>query len=519
MNETLTSPISGDNRDTRAQIPIAWALLLILVLTLLIALYWSARYGPNLTEGDSVRLTLAAERVAIEDRLMPTGAYNSGYGLPVLLTFVSEITGLSVETIQAGSSLWLAAFILIAFITYRELLGRTDSALITLILLLLQPDFIFYPVRSSHEKFTWAMALLLVFLLARSLRFTRNLGKLAIHVLLFYVVLWAMLTTNIFFTSTILTALTISLTSGLVLTMWFHRRAAASDPQSDRYFWQRLALISAAGAVLIFIFINNIYGPALSYYHGLDDLVERLSVLLLGAEETGAIQVDPYTYVRRAWQHQGLYFALTSFQWTIAGLIVVAWGVAARQLRSASRSAWLRWLLLSGYAAQMAFGILVDRLGFLSSNLQVRLFVPFVLFGTPLVVAWLRQVFERLQGKARTLARVALPIVALWAITTSLLKVTNDPLAANYWLFYHPQEAQALEWTESHLRYRQIWTDLSFRKEALLDSALGAQWYTTNRYRLRLMENPPPHILITDLTRLQANRWELALPSTVGKHR
>ena len=493
-------------------------IVLLCIFAAFIAVYWIMRYGGWAMEGDAMRMTLSGEGILVEGQLAPQRyTYAAGHGYPALLAVLSYCTGASVQTLQLITAVWLVVFVLVAFVTYRELLGGTAVAVVGAFLLLLQPDFVFHVLRSSHEKATWLFGLLLLFLLVRSYRYVMLPARFAVHVLLFYLVFLAMVTSNTYFASTFLTALVLSFIGGSILLVWDRR---GTQEQKGRGALQRLLIVSLACSVIVFTFINFLYPPAVELYRTLSHIGDRLSLLLLGAEQ---VTTRPYERVATAWRSTGIYLSLTAAQWLIVLCSLGAWLSRARHLvrkgdRSLSSGKRLLWLLYGGFAFQLAMGTVVDLAGALSANLQLRLFVPFSLLASPMAAPILLRglrVLWRKDQRLRFAASWFIVILVCCLVVASLLKSTNDPSVGNLWIFYSPAELHAGQWSDRHLKNRSVWVDTFSHHQDVLEFRSGYAQERRNRYVLGKQDAPFSHVLISRLTRLQANRSSLALPGVV----
>jgi len=485
---------------------------------MLVAIYWTLRYGGWAIEGDATRVTISAEGILSEGSLINRTSYLSGYTYPAALAFLSHITGASLPSVQLNTGFWLAVMSLVAFVCYRELLGHRAIAALAALLLLIQPDFLFYVLRSSHEKVLWLCALLLLFLLVRSYRFANDLRQLGVFILFFYFIFWAMVATNVFLASTFLVALAFSFAGGTILSVG-EMRAPQRALRDDSRLPHRLFMISLAGFILVFIFITYIYEPAYHYFHMLNDLIDRLSALALGAQPA-----DPYSYTRAAWRDPVVFLLLTVVQWLIAISSAIAWitqglRIVGGRAKRPTAGESLLWLMYAGFSVQLLMSIVVDFAGFLSANLQMRLFTPFTIISSPLAARLWGQVYHKLHSQLkRKFAWAAAGVVAL-GICTSLLKITHDPGVGNYWIFYSPAELKATQWADQHLRYSRIWTDIWSHQRDVLGFWQGYAWSSTNTYEFGRRIEPAPYVMISHLTRLEASRLEISLPSTVNYNR
>jgi hypothetical protein len=510
----METPMPGKDQPVRGSgIPIA----LLLSCATLVAIYWTLRYGGWAIEGDATRVTISAEGVLSEGGLVNRTSYLSGYTYPTALAFLSQITGAPLPSVQLNTGFWLVVLGLVAFVCYRELLGHGAIAALAALLLLIQPDFLFYVLRSSHEKVLWLCALLLLFLLVRSYRFAHDLRQFGVFILFFYFVFWAMVSTNVFLASTFLVALGFSFAGGTILMG--EMRAPQRVLRDDSGLPHRLFMISLAGFILVFIFITYTYEPAYQYFYMLKDLVDRLSALALGAQP-----VDPYGYTWAAWRDPIIFLFLTMVQWLITISSAIAWitqgvRIAGRQAKRPTAGENLLWLMYAGFSVQLLMSIVVDFAGFLSANLQMRLFTPFTIISSPLAARLWGQVHYKLHSQLkRKFAWAAAGVVAL-GICTSLLKITHDPGIGNYWIFYSPAELKATQWADQYVRYGRIWTDIWSHQRDVLAFWQGYAWSSTNTYEFGRRVNPASYIMSSHLTRLEASRLEISLPSTVNHNR
>ena len=281
--------------------------ILLAALALLAGLYYSLRFGGWAMEGDASKMTLSADGIAKTGLLNNAKSYTNGFGYDAQLAFLSQVSGLSLQELQLSSSLWVFVVALVAFITYRELLGSASLAALGVLLLLVQPDFLFYVVRSSHEKNTWVYALLLLFLLVRSYTYAQKPRKLVVTIGLFYLVFWAMVSSNAFFAATFAGTLAIGFAGG-----WILDRLARHKQESTkirRRALRRLLIITLACLTMVWVFINYTYQPALTFYYYLTSFYDKISMLILGTQ--GVETPSSYGYVTQAWKSSGAYLALT----------------------------------------------------------------------------------------------------------------------------------------------------------------------------------------------------------------
>jgi hypothetical protein len=491
--------------------------ILLAALALLAGLYYSLRFGGWAMEGDASKMTLSADGIAKTGLLNNAKSYTNGFGYDAQLAFVSQVSGLSLQELQLSSSLWVFVVALVAFITYRELLGSASLAALGVLLLLVQPDFMFYVVRASHEKNTWVYALLLLFLLVRSYTYAQKPRKLVITIGLFYLVFWAMVSSNAFFAATFGGTLAIGFAGG-----WILDRLGRHNQESTKIrgrALRRLLIITLACLTMVWIFINYTYPPALTFYYYLTSFYDKISMLILGTQ--GVETPSSYSYAMQAWKSSGAYLALTGLQWLIALTSLVAWGIGLFHLSRLDQKRWLLWLMYTAFGVLLAYGVVTDFLGFLSSNLQLRMFTPFALFSSPLAAGLIQQGFQALRSGGRRLLMIPVIVVVVYAVLAAALKVTTEPLFNNQWFFYSPAELSAARWTQAHESQdlQPVWVDTWSHLPETFSFWEGYDPSRINKYVSGRLPAPAPYTLISELVRLRANRAGNILPQTNDQNR
>ncbi len=497
----------------------ATLVVILMVFALLAGLYYSLRFGGWSMEGDASSYTTAAIGMVNSGKLEYIGAYNNGYAYSAVLTLISEVTGLQVQDIQLGSAIWVFVLALVAFITYREFLDSAAAAGLGVFLLFLQPDFLFYVVRGGHEKYIWTYALLMLFLLARSYQQIQKPTKLVIYVSLFYLTFWAFIANNVYFAATFMSAILLSFVGGWVLNRLGVRRQV--DDKTKSQTLQRLIVVSMACFVLVFIFINYTYRPAIQFYSIFTSLTDKISLLLFGTQQVET--PSSYQAFSMAWRSQPIYLMLTGLQWLIVIVSLVAWGIGLFNLSKMDQKRWLLWLMYSAFGFLAAFGMVADYSNFLNSNLQMRMFTPLALFSSIMVADLIAQDFRKLVVRKRHLAVIAsisIVLIFIFGAAMVVLKVTNDPVLGNQWLFYTPAELAPAKWINNNeIQQQQVWVDTSEHLPRTYYFWEGFRPIIPYQYIYGVLQSPSPYTLISELTRLRANRSGVSLPETDGQNR
>ncbi len=488
---------------------VAW-IVPLLIFGLLIAGYYVLRYHGLWMETDSATITLAIESMREQAVLIPTHFfYQHGFGYQAISISLLYATGLTTQTLQTivYPFLGAAGLILISFFFFREVLHDARAAAIASMLLIVQPEVLFATLRGSHEKMTWPLMMLALAILYRS--FGQPLRKMLIYGILFYLAIFAIDTTNVFFGSVFLVAVVLSMSLGFVLfRFWKTRR-----PPLPRQDVQRLMYISFSGGILIYLFIVYIYPPALSNLRMLRNIFDQMSALLLSFE----IKAQPYGYISTGWINTSVYFVLTVFTWLLIVGSLLVWlrhgldmlkGKGARGLMEN-----LDWLLYTGFAIQIAISIIVDLSGALSANLQLRLIPSFTVVAIVLLVRYLKQTLAsaRLRPIPRRFIFAMSALLLAWFTLASVLKATNEPLLSNKWTFYLPAEKTAVGWVDSHLVGADIWTGVDERLVTVFRSYYELDSKSQNNYFLGKINPKTQYVLTTELDRLRAKRLSMQM--------
>lgn len=501
-------PVQPAPPPTRDRLWLAPLLYMVVV-----GLYFVLRYNGQWAEADSTTFTNAIRAFAQDGQLRPPSGYiyANGYAFQAISTFILALTGLEVLTLQQlVYPLIAAAVVLPAWITYREFTGNGRGATLATMLLFTQPEFLFVILRSSHEKFTRTFILLCLFLLVRSFKLRQQPGLFIAHIALFYLIVYAFISSNNLLAHSFIVAVAIALTLG-----WILERRSPRSQHSNMWALKRLLYAALTSLGLVYVFTFYIYPPAQHDLIVLQDTGERIYELFVPEEQDSdePRYTNAYAYVSFGWVNPYIYFLVSIANWIILGTSLVIW--VRQGLRwlwhnepPPTRAAWLLWLFFAAFAIQGALSIVSDASGALSSNLQHRLFPSFSIVAVGMVGTVLANWHPRRNARS---IRIGLTIGIFCIAILSVMKATNEPLVSNKWTFYRPGELIAIDWSDAHLKDAHIWTEFD---ERLAVAYTNAHTNSTNRNRLRgwFHSSITRSLVVTDVTRLRSLRVAAPLP-------
>lgn len=484
---------------------------------LLMAVYCLVRYSGHWGEIDTHAAAAAIGTMTRTGKLQPGGAnfiYPNGYTFQVIGSALSLVAGISIADIQVYGAMLLAVVVIVpAWLLYRELVGSGRGATLATALLLTQPEFLFVLLRGTHEKFTRALMLLCLFLLARSIFSPGPTRRMAALVLSFYLLLFSTLTLNNLLAISFIVALALAL--GL---LWLVGRRRPAAPRIAQPIQRRLGYGLVTSLTLAFLYMFYAYPPASYNLTIMSSMVDQLATLLLNFDLG---MQNPYSkWVGTLWVNMPIYYLLSLSNWLLLGASALIWGrqgwrwlVGGEQPES--QRVALRWALYGAVAIQGALSVVVDMSGFLSANLQHRTFPFFVMVAAPLAAGPLLGWLEGAAGRGLLRRASVWSVVSVLALL-AMFKASNEPLFSNKWLFYQQGELQALEWAAQALPARSLWTERDERIIAAMGirtqvSPLAPQQGTLRLEREQL--KPETHdLLISDLTRARSLRMDRTLP-------
>ena len=427
-------------------------LLVLLSFSLLMVLYLVLRFAADWTGHDTVAMANIISNVYSQGTLVPAGeAYTLGMNPQAVSVMLIHLTGVPLEgLVQRALPLLLMVDVLVAYVAYRTLTQDRWAGLFAASLLAMQPEFLFTTTRGSHEKITWLLTLLGLFVLARSFMDAGRFARFVVWTAIFYLVAFALITTNAFFASSLLAALALCFLAATALSYLILRKGTE---------FSRLIYVTASCSILVYLFMFHLYAPAVEAFNDLRPTIDRIAALLFGVEVPFSTAAAT-GHVASGWATGSVYLALSAATYVLTLISFVYWLVLAWRLwkgRLRGSPLFLLWLLYAAFAFQMALSVGAAGLGLLASNLQVRLFPVFMLLVMPLAALGLQEGARCIRARRQHAVLAVLALLFAGTAGAAAFKATNEPLLSNTWTFRVRNEQLSVEWVDEYTRYGDVW--------------------------------------------------------------
>ncbi|MCX6024289.1 MAG: hypothetical protein NTZ05_21690 [Chloroflexi bacterium] len=437
---------------------------LVLLLAISLHLYWSLRFS-NMTEWDTAYTTWTINSIVTTSLLVPDQGvpYWNGFTYQVLGASLIYWTGWDISYIQVAVSPFLGLLpVVLIMLLYREILPGNRLADLGVLLILLQADFLLITSRGSHEKYSLTLLAMVLLALLRAYSSAARFSDFWPWLLLFYLGVFALLATNIFFAGSFLATLASAALGAHVM-----ERTGLWRPQRS---FRPLVYTLLACLVIEFLLIFYLYPPIQQTLRVAQSMVERLSLLFLEVGERPQ-QVNPYSLASRAWVWPNLWVVLRIPDVLVVLTASLGWISLLRSKEWQQRSQYV--LLLVFYAAlviQLAIAATSDRGGAQGIwNTQVRLFPVLILMGAPLSAYWLYSQWHHTRRVWNALFRTTVAATIPFLVGIVLIKATNEPVLSFYWNFFRNDERLAIEWLDTN---PGLWSNLYWRIWAGSDGRL-----------------------------------------------
>jgi hypothetical protein len=484
----------------------------LLAFLLLVSLYAIIRFQGNWGETDTASFTSSMRAISSAGTLIPgNSVYANGYGYSALGLWLSQLSGLSLSSLQLFAAILLAPWVVLpAWLFYREITSSSSTAALAALILLIQPEFLFPLLRGTHEKFTRGLILLCLYLLVRSLKARGHLNKLISFTIIFYACAFGLISFNLFLATSFIAALVVAL-----IICWSSSWWLGSPSPLETVHLKNLGARILSLAVLVFLFMFYAYPPAQDHLRILNNMADRLFVILFDLEQ---VNTSPYLAVNEGWINLPVYFILSCANWLLLFSSLAIWSSTTlnilRKKFRGSLSDLLLWALFGAFAFQGLLSIALDFSGTFASNLQHRVFPSFAMLAAPLIAKWFIDRGFRF-NTSRKFARLAFILgIALLAVL-AVLKATSEPLLSNKWNFSSPAEQQSVRWANQALPGHGLWTGFDERVNVTfgIRQEVPALNLKLDQYDL---EPETRHVLVSPITRLRSRRLNESLPRQPG---
>ena len=487
-------------------------LCFLVMFGLCLAFYFTFRYGGTWIENDSAVLTGYITAMQREGDLTPDGAtYQHGFLFQALSVLISDLSGITISSLQRLIFPFLSITILVisAWYFFNQATNDTRQTALAVLLLCLQGDVLFVIFRGSHEKLDWPLIMLSLGLLFNS--YKQGGKKLIVCIALFYLLAFAQVSVNIFFATTFLTAILLSMVTGRLIQFIKSRRSVFSGAEAER-----LLYITLSVSIIAFLFISYIYPPALNNLHTMENIFQKLVSLLVNP----ALATRPYDYISIGWINNETYLSLSTFTWLLIFGSMGFWIKRGWRLINGQEPFRLKnqldWLLYTGFAFQVGASMVIDLSGALGKNLQLRVFPGFTVVAVLILskgLLGLLPIIKLIPVTRKALSLVMVFFVA-WLPVAAVLKASNEPILSNQWMIYSESEVEAVDWAIEHLEQAQIWTGIDNR----IMHAFNIERGTSHDKILVAFSNFENirHVVLSQKEVLRATRIGFSLPPTFG---
>lgn len=498
------------------------ALLGPLLATLFVGAYYVLRYGGLWSEQDTHVFVQTTESMRLAGRLTYSGSYPHGFGYPIWLLSLSEVTGAELGPFVQAYLPLISALVLgaIGFGAYRAFTDSPRIGGLAMLVLLLVPEVVFTVSRGNHEKLTVALTLAAMFVLYRSFleletrrRWTAFFGWVAAY----YLVAFVLVSLNVFFGSSFILASTVALGFVAVLR-WLARATAVRLATVAR----RLVVVTAASWGFVALVLFYVYPPAGNTLRLMATAAERVSALALSLTP----ESNPYVVTATDWVNPVVYNLISSFRWILLVGSLATWVVWVRRTLQGDKSLPLHVLFLTAmyaaFALQVAFAMVVDLTGLAAgTNLQVRLFTYFAVIAAPVFAMGVDAVtrshhFTASPGLWR---RWLLPAGFAVFGVLSLAKATLDPAVASRWLFFRAPEITAMRFWDERSQFDQLWVGVDPRLRHAYSMYFPHGSASANTFSVQARDTSVASALGSELVGANAIAWGIPESVLLIEHR
>ena len=522
---------------------------LIIIYGFLSHLYFPLRYSGLIADGDMAKITKTIQAMQSQRTIFTTYRYGSGFGLQLIITFLSDITALSIQKLLILPTGFL--YLIIAYPLFLKFIKNKKTALLATFLLSLQPDLLFATSRGSHERFTSVLILTSIFILIQLIFTKHDRKKFIVYLTLFYITTFSLTSFNIWFSAFLAFGILFTALISFFLSKLFN----VDDIPSQKMFYITIPLI-----ILLYL-TPYIYPPLGSMWRHINIWRGKLppfslSLLAIAAVAIFSLFLFIKTFSKNIlnflkinlvgkFRHKILYgiigfglfiflvyilavssnllsfppfiwMFLTLFNWIIFPLsVIMALRIIWNFIQKKKLFSLSHLFLLSFYASftlPLLITIFLDRVigTGIGDNLELRVFRYFMFFPVALasieILKWMHRSHTK---KWQITGKITFIILIFILSINSLLKSTCDPLVSNKWIFYSVGEKMAMKFIESNLKETDIWAGFDGR----IRNAFNYQSNFDSR-KIKFTANPTTakYYFISTIIRERASKDEYSLP-------
>jgi len=421
-----------------------------------------------------------------------------GFGFQGYVVSIVAMTGLQVDTFFQLIFPFFGLLTLTGvFVLVRQLTGRSRIALVSTVLMAIQPDFLFSLVRGNHEKLTFLLMFLAILMLARSMQ--KANWKTTATAILLIVGLSSM---NFFYACSFAVILFASATFFMVTN-----RKDAREPVRMRHTLTTTGLLTS---VFIGLFVFFLYAPASNIVNLAGSLLGQLRLFFLDLQPTSS----PYGTIGTQWISTNVWLLTNALSWITIGVssVVVMDSLTKNRLRLLNlgpESGGLLVALHLAFGVQLGAAIVIDFTGFLGANLELRVFSMFIVTSAAITSLALA---THLTNQRGILRKATVVLVIMLLLFVGFARATNDPSISKRWIFYTGDEANAIQWVQQKSSHQILWSGFDERIRNLGTFMFEGAPVATTEYQINGDGQRSTMILISENLRLQAEVRGVELP-------
>jgi hypothetical protein len=487
-----------------------FCLILILGYGFFSHLYIISRYGGLVADGDVSFFTKAIQDFQVHGGVGEFVRYSNGLGFQILATEISDITGLTIPQVQLLPFGFF--YLIIAYLLFREFTDSKYTALIGAAVLSLLPDLLFITARGTHERYTFFLFLLSLFILVRYSKNSLSFQKSAKYLAILYFSLLTMALINQLFFILILIAIITAAFLGLLQSFIFKMDGISykkmlfsiipiipltyllvqyGTSSNTMFSWvisiwlgkififpPHIPVLPLFGlAILLVLILYAIHKRGMNFIlqHGINILINNLKKTEFNEKRLYFVVFLLFlvwiTFVyyfiapsNTSFHSPTIYFLLTGIYWIILpisglmGLIVVKRYVIDKKSEYTHKNLWA--LVLVSFFGLFGLSVFIDRVihSGIADNLELRIFPYLLIFSVCGAACALSEISTTIVKAPWKKLFVVLIIVTFIIFSiSSLLKATNDPFISDFKIYYTPEEKNGIDWIEINSPQSSIW--------------------------------------------------------------